>query len=146
MSSKREKFWELPLDQLNDEEWEALCDGCGLCCVNKIEDEDTGLLYLTNVACNLLDLNTMQCSDYCNRQKSVPECVKLRYEDLKGIHWLPKTCAYLRRYRNLPLPAWHYLRSGDPEKVHQRNISLRGELIHEADTKDALERYIIERM
>lgn len=135
-------FWQKPLKELTNEEWEALCDGCGLCCINKLEDED-GNLYLTNVACSLLDLENNQCSHYAERKRHVPECIQLNYSKLKKINWLPDSCAYLRRYQNRPLPDWHYLISGDRELLHRKGISLRGRLIGEKEVRGPLHHYII---
>lgn len=140
----RDEFWTLPLETLNDAEWEALCDGCGLCCLNKIEDADTGRVYATNVACNLLDLRSCRCSRYAIRQRYVPECIKLDYEDLREINWLPETCAYRRRYENEALPEWHYLLSGDKKAVHRSGITDRKALIPERRMKKPLEYYITE--
>ena len=91
------RFWELPLKQLTREEWEALCDGCGKCCLNKLEDEDTGQVELTCVACRLFDDATALCSRYATRHEHVPECIVLTAEDLpRHLYWLPLTCAYHR--------------------------------------------------
>lgn len=140
--SLRPLFWELPLNELNSLEWEALCDGCGLCCTNKIEDIDSGEVYQTSVACNLLDLTTHQCMHYEERHTYVPECIKLTYQDLATNTWLPKTCAYKLRFANQPLPSWHYLLSGDREAVHQEGVSKQGSFIHEKQMLHPLEFYV----
>ena len=106
-------FWERPLASLNRAEWEALCDGCGKCCLHKVEDEDTGAIYQTNVACKLLDLNTARCADYANRRAQVPDCVRLTARIVDDVPWLPATCAYRLRAEGKPLPDWHYLVCGD---------------------------------
>lgn len=124
-------FWERPLDTLDRAEWEALCDGCGQCCLHKVEDEDTGAVYPTNVACKLLDLQTARCSDYANRRKFVPDCLQLTPEVAASATWLPETCAYRRRAEGLPLPEWHYLLSGDREAVHRAGVSIRGKVVSE---------------
>ena len=98
------RFWERPIETLNREEWEALCDGCGQCCRHKVEDEDTGRVWPTNVGCRLLDLRTGQCSDYKNRRKSVPDCVQLTAKLAHPLPWLPVTCAYRLRAEDQPLP------------------------------------------
>ncbi len=109
----RDKFWEAPLASLSSAEWEALCDGCGLCCLNKLEDEDTGEILYTRVACNLLDRCNGGCKHYSVRHQYVPECISLQLVDIPQLAWLPKSCAYRLRYEGKALPAWHYLRSGD---------------------------------
>ena len=142
----RERFWELPLNSLKPDEWEAMCDGCGKCCLNKIEYEDTGEVDFTRVACRLLDNDTCRCSCYANRHDYVPDCIVLTPKKLKEIAWwLPATCAYRLRAEGKPLFAWHYLISGDPETVHTAGISLRGQTVSEASiTEDDWDQYIIE--
>jgi uncharacterized cysteine cluster protein YcgN (CxxCxxCC family) len=139
------RFWEeRPLDQLSRAEWESLCDGCGKCCVHKLEDEDTGQVHATNVACRLLNRRTGQCSDYRRRQAYVPECVRLTPAKLRDIDWLPSTCAYRLIDEGKPLADWHPLISGDPESVHRAGISVRGWTVSEDDAGD-LENHIVER-
>lgn len=142
----RERFWEMPLEKLTSEEWEALCDGCGRCCLNKLEFEDTGELAFTRVACKLLDGETCRCGSYANRHEYVPECVVLTPKKLKDIDWwLPRSCAYRLRAEGKPLYDWHYLISGDPETVHRAGISVRGWTISEAALpEEDWEDYIIE--
>ena len=124
-------FWERPLASLSREEWEALCDGCGKCCLHKVEDEDTGRVWPTNVACKLLDLKTGRCSDYRNRRAHVPDCLRLTPRLAAEIEWLPDTCAYRLRAANQPLPSWHYLVSGDRDTVHREGRSVIGKAISE---------------
>lgn len=124
-------FWERPLASLSREEWEALCDGCGKCCLHKVEDEDTGRVWPTNVACKLLDLKTGRCSDYRNRRAHVPDCLRLTPRLAAEIEWLPDTCAYRLRAANRPLPSWHYLVSGDRDTVHREGRSVIGKAISE---------------
>ncbi|CAM3863293.1 YcgN family cysteine cluster protein [Paracoccus yeei] len=142
----RERFWELPLKSLKPDEWEALCDGCGKCCLNKIEYEDTGELAFTRVACKLLDGQTCQCSSYRNRHDFVPDCIVLTPKKLKEIAWwLPATCAYRLRAEGKPLLPWHYLISGDRESVHRAGASVRGWTVSELTvTEDDWDDYIIE--
>ena len=102
-------FWEKPLSDLTRAEWEQLCDGCGRCCLVKLEDEDTGAIYHTSVACKLLDQQSCRCGDYPRRRRYVPDCVRLTLEKLADIPWLPPTCAYVLRFRGKPLPPWHPL-------------------------------------
>jgi uncharacterized protein len=132
VSSLRDRFWELPVDRLTKPEWEALCDGCGQCCLHKVEDADTGDIYPTNVACQLLDLQTVRCSDYADRKRQVPDCVRLTPRLAATLPWLPETCAYRLRAEDEPLPEWHYLLCGDHEAVHRAGISVRGRAIPEA--------------
>jgi len=131
VSKLRPGFWNLAIDALTRAEWEALCDGCGQCCLHKAEDEDTGDIYPTNVACQLLDISTARCSDYRNRKARVPDCVQLTPKLALTISWLPETCAYRLRADDEPLPDWHYLISGDPEAVHRAGISVQGKAIPE---------------
>ncbi|MFT4012302.1 MAG: YcgN family cysteine cluster protein [Paracoccus sp. (in: a-proteobacteria)] len=142
----RERFWELPLKNLAPDEWEALCDGCGKCCLNKIEYEDTGEVDFTRVACRLLDGATCRCSSYPNRHDYVPDCIVLTPKKLKEVAWwLPRTCAYRLRYEGKPLFPWHHLISGDPNAVHREGISLRNRTVSEAAiTEDDWDQYIIE--
>ena len=142
----RPRFWELPLAKLAPDEWEALCDGCGKCCLNKIEYEDTGEVAFTRVACRLLDGETCQCSSYANRHDFVPDCVVLTPRKLKEIAWwLPVTCAYRLRAEGKPLYDWHYLISGDRESIHRAGASVRGWTVSELSvTEDDWDDYIIE--
>ena len=141
----RPRFWELPLRALTRPEWEALCDGCGKCCLNKLEDEDTGEVALTRVACRLLDGTTCQCSLYATRHDHVPECIVLTPKTLKrNLYWLPRTCAYRLRAAGEPLPEWHYLISGDRETVHEAGQSTRGWTVSEEDAGE-LEWHVVDR-
>ncbi len=137
-------FWEKPLAELDRGEWEALCDGCGRCCVHKLEDEDTGELYATNVACRLLDRRTGRCTDYANRKEMVGDCVVLKPGTVDGLEWLPQTCSYRLRAEGKPLLGWHYLISGSRETVHEAGQSTRGWTVSEDDA-GALEDHLVER-
>ncbi|MBK8630681.1 MAG: YcgN family cysteine cluster protein [Sphingomonadales bacterium] len=137
-------WWEeLRLDQLDRAQWEALCDGCGLCCVHKLEDEETGEFLNTNVACRLLDRRTAQCSDYRNRRAHVPDCMRLTPRKLAEIDWLPETCAYVRVDAGMLLPEWHHLVCGDRDAVHRAGVSVRGWTVSEDDVEH-LEDHVIE--
>ncbi|WP_412565195.1 YcgN family cysteine cluster protein [Thalassobius sp. MITS945101] len=118
-------------------EWEALCDGCGKCCLNKLEDEDTGQVALTNVACRLLDDQTCQCSQYPIRHNFVPECIVLSPDNMEqNLYWMPETCAYKLMWNGHPLPDWHPLKTGDPESVHKAGVSMRGRTVPEFEVDD----------
>lgn len=128
----RPRFWELPLAELSRPEWEALCDGCGKCCLNKLEYEDTGELEFTRIACRLLDGDSCQCMSYPDRHRYVPECVVLTPEKLTEIrYWLPRSCAYRLRAEGKPLFDWHYLISGDRDAIHRAGASVQGWTISE---------------
>jgi len=137
-------FWTRPLASLSRSEWEALCDGCGKCCLHKVEEEETGHVYPTNVACKLLDTHSGQCSHYRGRHKFVPECLRLTPKLVQKIEWLPFTCAYRLRAEGLPLPEWHYLVCGDREAVHRAGESVRGWTVTEGEAGD-LEHHLIDR-
>jgi uncharacterized protein len=138
-------FWEdKPLDALDRAQWEALCDGCGKCCLHSLEDDETGEFFPTNVACRLLDRTNARCSDYKHRHAHVPECIRLTPAKLVTMDWLPETCAYVRRAEGKPLPEWHYLVCGDREEIHRVGASVRGWTISEVDAGD-LELHIIEK-
>lgn len=139
------RFWEdVPLAKLDRAQWEALCDGCGKCCLHKLEDEETGELIATNVACRLLDRRAGRCSNYRHRHAYVSECVRLSMRNVAAIEWLPSTCAYRLRAAGEKLPDWHYLVSGDPEAVHRAGESTRGWTISEDDAGD-LEHHMVDR-
>jgi uncharacterized cysteine cluster protein YcgN (CxxCxxCC family) len=142
----RPRYWEtVPLKKMSGAEWEALCDGCGKCCLNKIEYEDNGELAFTRVACRLLDGDTCRCSNYATRHKYVPECVQLTPQQLEQIaYWLPSTCAYRLIHEGKPLHDWHPLISNDPESVHIEGASVRGWSVPETEvSEDDWEDYII---
>lgn len=126
-----EPFWEKPLASLDRAQWEALCDGCGKCCLHKVEDEDDGRIYPTNVACRLLDTRTAQCADYRHRRALVPDCLRLTQGNVRSIGWLPSTCAYSLRAQGLPLPGWHHLLTGSRAAMHAGRHSVIGRVISE---------------
>ena len=139
-----EKFWEKPLEALDRSEWEALCDGCGKCCVHKVEDELSGEFHATNVACRLLDRHSARCTNYKGRRAFVPDCIRLTRDGIERLAWLPKTCAYRLRAAGAALPDWHYLICGDPEAVHSAGMSVRGWTVSEDESGD-LEHHLIDR-
>ena len=139
-----DRFWEdKPLEALDRGQWEALCDGCGKCCVHKLEDEVTGELFPTNVACKLLDRHSGRCSNYRHRRAFVSECVRLTPKLAATLEWLPDSCAYRLRAEGKPLADWHPLNSGDPDSVHKAGMSVRGWTISEVDAGE-LEDHILE--
>jgi len=142
----RPEFWKRPLGTLTQPEWEALCDGCGKCCLNKLEDAETGEVFFTRVACRLLDDQSCRCGQYENRKTFVPECVVLTPKTLKDIaYWMPSTCAYRLLAEGKPLPDWHPLLTGDPESVHAAGMSVRGWTVPEFEvSEDDWEDHIIE--
>ena len=134
-----EPFWKrTPLHALSDQEWESLCDGCARCCLLKAEDEDTGEIHYTEVACRLLDLDSCQCLNYGKRQRLVHDCVKLTPEKVPTIDWLPVTCAYRLVAEGKDLYWWHPLVSGDPQTVHTAGVSVRDRVLPEDDVGDPL--------
>jgi hypothetical protein len=137
-------FWHQPIESLTREQWEALCDGCGKCCLHKVEDEDTGRIYPTNVACKLLDLDNCRCADYRHRRLHVPDCIRLTPRSIDNYPWLPATCAYVLRASGKPLAEWHYLICGDREAVHRAGISVKARAISELHA-GPLENHIVEQ-
>lgn len=131
MAANVEPFWmRKTLDQLSPQEWESLCDGCGLCCLQKLEDED-GSVYYTRIACRLLDRDSCKCSDYPNRQAKVPDCIQLTPDQADEFKWLPPTCAYRLVSERQDLPLWHHLVCGDPQQVHRQRVSQAGRMLSE---------------
>ncbi len=129
-------FWETKrLDEMTRSEWESLCDGCGRCCLKKLEDEVTREVAYTDVACRLLDRDRCRCTRYTERLKLVPDCIKLDASSLKEVDWLPSTCAYRRIEEGKPLEWWHPLVSGNPNSVHEAGISIRGRALSEEDVE-----------
>jgi uncharacterized cysteine cluster protein YcgN (CxxCxxCC family) len=120
-------FWRVKtLDEMNLAEWESLCDGCGRCCLVKLEDEDTSEIHFTDIGCRLLDGKTCRCLDYKSRHRLVPDCVKLTATVVRELGWLPVTCAYRLVAEGRDLYDWHPLKSGSPDSVHEAGVSVRG--------------------
>ena len=130
-----DEFWKRKsLAEMTKSEWESLCDGCALCCLQKMEDEETGDVYFTDIACRLLDTETCRCTDYSARAKLVSTCLVLSADDPEGFHWLPDSCAYRRLADGKELPEWHPLITGDPDSVHEAGISAKGKMVSETET------------
>ena len=138
-------FWKnRPLADLNPQEWEALCDGCGRCCLVKLEDFDSNEVYFTSIACELLDTENSRCQNYSQRFQKVADCVQLGADNVESINWLPATCAYRLRHEGEPLPEWHPLVSGNPESVREAGISVSGRVVSEAYVHpDSIEEHIV---
>lgn len=145
LSEIRPYFWKnYSLNQLTPAEWEALCDGCGQCCLVKLQDDEVGEVAYTRVACKLLDCQSGSCRDYANRRKWVPDCLQLTPELVATLTWLPQSCAYRRIFLGMPLPDWHYLISGDRRSVIRAKKSVAGRCISEDEVaEDELEDHIV---
>lgn len=132
MSEHSQPFWEdLSLDEMSDEQWESLCDGCGRCCLQKLEDEDTQEVWFTRISCRQLNTQTGQCKDYAGRFRKVPDCLAVRPMSAEKIRWLPETCAYRKLAVGEPLESWHPLISGRPESVIEAGVSVAGQCVSE---------------
>ncbi|WP_434154675.1 YcgN family cysteine cluster protein [Pseudomonas sp. JZ134] len=130
-------FWKRKtLDQLDQGEWESLCDGCGLCCLQKLEDEDDGSVYYTRIACKLLDLKTCKCTRYAERKQFVADCIQLTLGQADEFKWLPPTCGYRLVSEGKDLPLWHPLVSGDESAVHDAGISQSGRMLSETQVAE----------
>ena len=140
-----DRFWERPLASLSRSEWESLCDGCGKCCLHKLEDADTGEVQATNIACTLLDRHSCRCTNYRGRRAYVPDCLRLTADNVGRFAWLPTTCAYRLRAEGKDLPEWHYLICGDREAVHRAGMSARGWTVSEDQAGD-IEHHLVDRV
>ena len=145
MNNSSADYWNnTPLHELSREQWEMLCDGCGKCCLHKLQDEDTNAVFYTRVACKLLDTKSGGCQDYDQRFSRVPDCMDVAKMLPSEMAWLPTSCAYRLRADNKPLPQWHPLITGLVSSVHKEAKSIRGQVVSEVDVDEAdLENYII---
>ena len=141
-------FWKTKtLEEMSNAEWESLCDGCARCCLEKLEDEDTGKIYFTHISCKLLDAGLCACKDYPNRSEQVPDCVRLTPENVRTLNWLPPSCGYRLVAEGRDLYWWHPLISGDPNTVHEAGVSVRGRVegteidVNDADLEDHIVRW-----
>ena len=142
----QQPFWKSKsLREMSSKEWESLCDGCAKCCLNKLEDWETGEVFWTSIACTLLDDQTCKCKDYANRQQKVPDCIRLSLDNIETLTWLPATCAYRLINESQDLYWWHHLVSGDADTVHLAGISVQSRTLSEDDIPVAeYEKYIID--
>ena len=132
-----DQFWKRKsLAEMSADEWESLYDGCGMCCMLKVQDEDTGDVFYTDVACRLFDIDTCRCTDYANRAKIVADCLVLTPDEKEAYEWLPDSCAYRRVANGQDLPGWHPLVTGRPESVHEAGISMQGKAVSEKDADE----------
>ena len=137
-------FWKRKsLSEMSKAEWESLCDGCAKCCLEKLEDSETGHIEYTDIACRLLDLGACKCKHYATRKRIVPDCVVLTPDNVHGLSWMPSTCAYRLLDEGKDLPDWHPLITGDPQSVHRAGVSVRGRVVSEADAGDLEEHIVI---
>ena len=142
--SEQGQFWrEKKLDQMNAEEWESLCDGCAKCCLEKLEDINTRKISYTNIGCELLDVNECRCKSYTERDRYVPDCVRLSSKNIASLKWMPSTCAYRLLSEGRDLPDWHPLVSGNSNSVHEAGMSIRGRAIASDEAGD-YEDYIVQ--
>lgn len=137
MTEPAQPFWKTKtLAEMDGAEWESLCDGCGQCCLHKLEDSDTGAIAITDVACAFLDIEKCRCTDYANRAVNVPDCVALSPDNVSALHWMPETCAYRLLAEGADLPDWHPLVTGDPGSTDRAGISVRGKAVSELSVDD----------
>lgn len=136
-------FWKTKsLHEMNTEEWESLCDGCGKCCLIKLEDTETKELFYTDVACHLLDAKTCQCKNYPKRKQLVEDCLQLESDDIEDFKWLPTTCAYRLLHEGKDLPNWHHLISDDKKTVHKQKMSVKNRIVSETEVLEVVEHIV----
>jgi uncharacterized cysteine cluster protein YcgN (CxxCxxCC family) len=142
----KDRFWEkIPILELSEEQWESICDGCCQCCAHKLIDDDTEQVFKTNVVCKYLDTEGCHCTVYPERQKLVPDCIKITPENAGELDWFPETCGYRLIANNKPLPKWHPLETGDPNTVKNAGVTITGKVICESKIdEDDLEDFIVD--
>ena len=125
-------FWRVKkMKDMNKQEWESLCDNCGKCCCIRLEDEETGDIYITDVACKLFDAETCKCTSYASRSEKVSDCVKLTKDNIDKLQWMPRTCAYRLISEGKELPYYHHLVSGSSSTIHDEGMSVKNEVVSE---------------
>ena len=129
----KKNFWKKKINQFNKEEWEALCDRCGKCCLIKLEDEDNGEIFYTNISCKLLCVKTGNCTNYINRKKIVKDCTTLSYNNIDTLKWMPKTCSYRLINEGKKLPSWHYLLTGNFKEMEKQKMCVRNRVTSEKE-------------
>lgn len=141
-----DKFWEtIPFEQLNEQQWESICDGCAQCCAHKLQCDETEEIFYTNIVCQHLDSQKCQCGVYGDRHTYVPDCIKITPENASQLTWIPETCGYKRLANGLPLPDWHPLITGDPLSTHKAHMTVHTKVISEKDIDmDDLEDYLVD--
>ncbi len=144
--NSRDQFWlTTPLEEMSQEQWESLCDGCAQCCAHKLEDEDTGEIFFTNIVCQYLNTEECHCTVYPQRQKKVPDCIQITPENAGQLSWIPETCAYKRLAKGLALPDWHPLITGEYDSIKQVGVRVTDKVISEADiNQEDMEDYIVD--
>jgi len=144
-NSLPDSYWNTKnMAEMSAQEWENLCDGCGKCCCIRLEDEDTGAIYITDVSCKLLDGSTCRCTDYAKRKDTVPDCVTLTPDNLPSLKWMPQTCAYRLVSEGKDLPDYHHLISGSRQTIHDRGMSVMNAVTSEVNvTEDEQARRIV---
>ena len=145
-NSPKDRFWEkIPFKELNESQWESICDGCCQCCAHKLIDEETDELYKTNVVCKYLDTDNCSCTVYPKRHEYVPDCIKITPDNAGALEWVPETCGYRLLAEGKPLPKWHPLETGNPLSAKEVGVSVTGKVISEADIdEDDLEDFIVD--
>lgn len=143
--TNKDRFWErIPLKQLNQSQWESICDGCCQCCAHKLQDEETDEIFKTNIVCRYLDVKEGRCTVYSERHEYVPDCIKVTPDNADKLKWMPETCGYRRLANGKPLPKWHPLETGNPDSTKLAGATVYKKVISEADINpDDIEDYIV---
>lgn len=150
MKSKKntaeDSYWRhLSLREMSKKQWEDLCDGCGKCCLIKLEDEENMVTEFTNIACQLLDEKTCRCKNYSKRHQIVRDCIKLTPKKVEALSWLPNTCSYRLIHEGKDLPSWHHLKTGNYQSIHKADASVKNKIVSELDVnEDCWEDFIVD--